>query len=635
MKFKYSPGLIGYGTKGTNGTDGLQGMSIYFTDYDPVFNKSIIELAIVNNNVIWSSFPPNTKLPNDRKYITGDLFIDSRGFVYQIDTSSNTFTYTNTILTKGNYYETSKQSTNDFERWYNKCDVSLRGYLIDNTKLNLGENYAQTLKIYDTSISNFTRIEHNSIPNDINYGLSLYSSAEQILADDDKCLAIIFDPILNSFRIGNINEDSSIRNTSLTLDISTLSYNKANVYSLNESLGTILTNKEISTNLLYNNNFISSPSTFVNAISDGNQIIISWKLSDFTQEENIKGNLYFYKDISYNNTYNLNNSTISPIVMYDIDSSGSVTINNLDNGSLYTYYMSIEKDGWEKESNKISIINSPNSYYMTILNPLDKTLDASSDGTFNEDSSSYLIYPLDISMNVPTTWNATTDASFISLIGTTNGASGTFTLDVSLSAWKGSTGRAGSIIFSSLGVPTQYITIIQRNLTTTVQFTADGSLYFSPTLTDQNVTINFKLYAYTKTRRGIGDFEHYADTITSLYKQDNIVKTIQAYAETNGLQLIENDTSINYTMTSINASTKIYGRIQGTENGIYSEGPDCYFGNGTNFMEGMGWIEIMNVTKNNGSGVITPGLNKYWYFKRTITGCSNQLGVMSTQPLSI
>jgi len=57
MKFQYSPGLLGYGAKGGDGSAGLQGLALYFTDFDPVFDLLRIEDCIENDFVMWSSTP--------------------------------------------------------------------------------------------------------------------------------------------------------------------------------------------------------------------------------------------------------------------------------------------------------------------------------------------------------------------------------------------------------------------------------------------------------------------------------------------------------------------------------------------------------------------------------------------------
>ena len=84
MKFQYSPGQIGYGTQGADGSIGLTGNAIYFTDRNPGSDFIRMRSLIENNEILWASAVPGTKLPNGRTYSSGDIIIDYRGFVHQI-----------------------------------------------------------------------------------------------------------------------------------------------------------------------------------------------------------------------------------------------------------------------------------------------------------------------------------------------------------------------------------------------------------------------------------------------------------------------------------------------------------------------------------------------------------------------
>jgi hypothetical protein len=63
MNFSYSPGLFGYGVKGADGSAGIQGMGIYYTDYDLILDIDIITNRIQNNESLFSIDPAGTSLP--------------------------------------------------------------------------------------------------------------------------------------------------------------------------------------------------------------------------------------------------------------------------------------------------------------------------------------------------------------------------------------------------------------------------------------------------------------------------------------------------------------------------------------------------------------------------------------------
>jgi hypothetical protein len=117
-KFKYAPGKPGFGTKGDTGIDGNQGLAMYFTDFNPATQSSAINALIQNNQALWTG--PATPLPGGRVYVTGDLFIDSNGRVYEIDASSNTFTSVLGTLNMGGFFVPLGVSSSDgFQRYFN------------------------------------------------------------------------------------------------------------------------------------------------------------------------------------------------------------------------------------------------------------------------------------------------------------------------------------------------------------------------------------------------------------------------------------------------------------------------------------------------------------------------------------
>lgn len=353
MNFEYSPGLLGYGIKGDDGSLGLQGLAIYFCDYNPISNKILIESAISNDEVLFSSSLPNTKLPNNRKYQTGDLILFENGNIYVIDAENDTYILTNLKLNKLSYFDQYIEIISDegFERYHNKYDSSAN-YLIDNVYSTGSIDYSSIpYKIYNISLKDFTRIEYTNILDSCTYAFSTYSAGENIVLDDNKSIAIVFDTSLSSFRIGNIDISNNIRDVNILLDVSSLIYKKeiSNLFNKNTALGTILTNNEVSTNLLFDPNFNENPTSFSHSTGT-NSVTINWDISDFLSDSDVIGILYFEKKMQNGGSYNiLSGLTNSPLVFYDIDISGYVTINNLTSGD-YIYYIEIIKDGWIRSS---------------------------------------------------------------------------------------------------------------------------------------------------------------------------------------------------------------------------------------------------------------------------------------------
>jgi hypothetical protein len=354
MKFQYFGGLIGYGVSGTDGSAGLQGMALYFTDYDPNSNFIAIESAIANNEVLWSTAIPGTKLPGGRVYITGDLFISPRGYIYQINADTDDFIkIEDVILNKADFFEFGK-TTGDgqFERWSNIYSNSIK-YIIDNNKSSENNYLLYPSKIYGIELRDFNRIEYTD---NSNGAFTLYSIGENSGTDDHQALALVRDS--DGFRIGNLG--TIIRNTNLIFDIKLLQIKKedSNRFHKNTPLGTVLSNSEIAANFLFDPNFVSTPIDFQGSV-DVSAITISWNLSSFISEPAIKGDLYFYESsINYlSRAFNLNDVSIAkPVILPDVESTGSVTINNLGIGKFWEYYMLLHKDGWERVSGRVTAI---------------------------------------------------------------------------------------------------------------------------------------------------------------------------------------------------------------------------------------------------------------------------------------
>ena len=757
MKFQYSPGLLGYGPTGSNGTDGFQGMSLYFTDYDTIFNKSTIETAIENNYTLWSNALPNTTLPADRVYITGDLFVNSRGIVYEIDASANTFSETDGQLSKSDYFTTNLIRTDDgVERWFNLADlnqvdgsiytaialtnvdldtwtdnspaphysagatvanqyaesasilaqagileiscqflknfgnnvtialydnsdvlyqtlwtISASGtyttsitipieinlkikytfnintyyqiyrptlisygsslienyYLIDNTQLSSTFNYAN-ISIYGINLNNFTRIECTDIIDGSFNAFTLYSTGENLDVDDHRALALVYENNLNVFKIGNIDTTNNVRNTSLTFDVSLLKHNRPFRFNKNTPSDSVLTNLEKNPVLLFDPNFNSAPISFQNYVASANDITINWKLSDFSNDTSVIGDLYFYKEPSLNKTYNLMDVSLgSTMIFHNVDASASVTISQLDKNQYYGYYMLLKNDGWERSSNKLTACADTNLYHMIVKDPVSQTLSADVSGWF---STSTYLYTMDVSTFVPTTWNASTNVDWIKFIpAIPTGGTGLYSFDVSLYKNTGATVRYGSVILKATSVPDRTVVVTQSAKTTTVTFDAAGNLSFSPALTDLTVSVGIKLYAWARANAGIYRSPYYTDTAVTSYKNGTAQSGIAVQAISDGSEVVI-DTSSNHTINNINNTSTVYVYVRGDE---YADGPDCTYLSTSNYEEGLGWAEIISITKTSGTGGVAIGANKYWYCKRVHTACALQKNYSSTEPL--
>jgi len=337
MNFEHSPGLPGYGKRGLTGVDGLQGQSIYFTDYDPELNFIAIENAIRNNEVLWSTAPPGTKLPGGKKYMTGDLFISSFGAVYEIDAELDEFAITDGVLLKSQFFSTYHEYTsNGFKRWFNAHDASK--FLIDN---NLSELYYSLPNIYNIDANDYNRIEYTD-----GSAFTMYSTASIPSVDDQRALAIVKSS--NGFRIGN-KGPIIIRNINLTFDIAGIQKNY--IFTSGTQDGTFISNKEINTNTLFDPLF--DPALIdVSAVTTGGILRLYWNISQFASA-NGSAKIHIHKDVTVADI--TNTSVNSEFILHINDNVGNVAINGLDPSTIYHYYMSILVNGWERSGNKKSV----------------------------------------------------------------------------------------------------------------------------------------------------------------------------------------------------------------------------------------------------------------------------------------
>lgn len=363
-KFKYAPGKPGFGSKGDRGLDGDQGLSMYFTDFDPITQSILINSRIQNNQALWSTNPP-VSLPNGRVYVTGDLFFDSDGKAYEINAEENTFTYKFASLNMGGFFVPIGTYTDKgYARYFNSNTGSK--YIIDNVYTQSGAvDYTQAPSyIYNIVPANFTRIEYTNIK-----PVSTYNpfTTYTIGGTDNQALAIVFDEASSTFRIGNLNNDGNVRNTNLTFDVSVLKVNKQegiNTFNPNTPEGTILTNYEIAANSLFDPNFNSNPESF-EMIIGSTDCSITWDLSDFTNDTDVKADLYFYEQvISYDACiFRIDASIVRPLVFHNINNSSSIKINGLKPGKPYGAHIKFSKNGWTRTSDVQTILGGLLSVY--------------------------------------------------------------------------------------------------------------------------------------------------------------------------------------------------------------------------------------------------------------------------------
>jgi len=628
MKFQYSPGLLGYGAKGGDGSAGLQGLALYFTDFDPVFDLLRIEDCIRNDYVMWSS-TPGVKLPGERVYQSGDLFVSSRGYIYQIDASEDEFTDTGAALSKSEFFEPHFPPIYDtimgFERYSNIHSASTN-YLIDNN-FSSKSSYLVPGNIYGINLENFTRIEFTDVS-----AFTLYSCAEQADIDEHKALAIFKDN--DGFRIGNL-ENGNLRDTNLTLDVSLLLVNRqdSNRIKSNTPSGTLITNAEKATNILFDPIFKDQPADpdfGIKLEPLGEYARLRWDLSHFTPgyyDPSIKGTIVFNKNQESSGTWAINASIFKPLIIHDVDPSGYIIINDLSIGTYYEYYMILKKDGWERQSVKNRTLETGSPATMDILDPISKTLNANYLGEFipYEPYGGNLIYGVDISTDSFTGWNANRGSyTWIEPSGNWYGEDpSTYTFDVLVSKNTGVSPRTGTInIYSE--APLQTITVNQGVLQTWVDFNYNGNIVFTPPLTDQYVYLNIKVYAWVKVER---DYALGSRTVRAQIdlKEGATIRS-SAYLS----RKATNEKIDASTFTSYNAyiTPGNYNNWDLTETLL-----ECDWDNNKDYEGSMIFAELVSVSKVSGTGRIDISTNKkFWYATKFYPYCVHTQGASSTVP---
>lgn len=225
MKFKYAPGLPGYGTRGIDGSTGLSGLGMYFCSYDGTSDSITIKSKIIANKILFSIDEP---LSNGRTYQTGDLFIDKNGKVFRIDLNEvNLYTNTNSLLNTSGFLENSGLKTEDdkYDRLSNAYSSSK--FLIDVVYTDIAPgNYAinpGTVNggIYNTNSIDFAQVKYvDRTPNGY-YPFTVFTTNTNTLSPQD-AIALTREETNNIWHLGNLDSGGLVRDVSLHLDFSTV-----------------------------------------------------------------------------------------------------------------------------------------------------------------------------------------------------------------------------------------------------------------------------------------------------------------------------------------------------------------------------------------------------------------------------
>lgn len=463
--FKYAPGRPGIGTKGFDGSIGLQGLSMFFTDFDPVTESGTLNIRIASNETLWKLTVSN--LPDGRKYNVGDLFVAQSGETYEItNTVTGAFSKIFANLSSGGFFlPLGVSSTDGYARFFNSNTTPK--VIIDNVYTTSGAiNYtASPVSIYGIQPQEFARIEYSNVVINSRNPFSVFTSGTVgIPADDAKSIAIVRETSGNTFRIGNLDDAGNLRNVNLTFDVSLLSQTKqaGNSFNKNTPSGAILTNYEIAANSLFDPAFNPDPASFTAIFNTGTlSALVSWNLADFTDDTDVTGTLYFLTSGKpYSGVYAFDAVTYKPLVFQDVQTAGSVTITNLSLTNIYTCYMKLSTpNGWIRNSVSrnafaATITVAPSSFVHNVSDAQTDTFNVTSnvawvasfiqnpEGMMTINSSTMFTY--DGSLNIDVAANASTNGrSGIIRVSPTLGG---LNIDVSIYQPRGLVGPELSLI---------------------------------------------------------------------------------------------------------------------------------------------------------------------------------------------
>jgi hypothetical protein len=365
-KFKYAPGLPGYGTQGVDGSNGLTGLSFYFSDLDGTGNNININTKIVNNKLLYSNVDDFLPGYPTRIYQHGDLFVDKNSVIYEIipegDNGPSGFTYylaTGYLLNISGYFSltNSLNTGGDYKRVINTVDpVSNVKYLIDNIYPAVpGINYTlYPNTIYKNKPIDFAQIKFVDVELNSRNPFMVFTAG----VNNNNSFAISRD-LNNTFRIGNLDTNNILRDVSLALDFKNVLWNIPNVtFQVDNS---IKINFEIKSEYIPNG--IEKTYRYGNAITlDGQKISIS--ASNLGAPIETQGG-----DITITGGYNY---TMTPNQEGNIIRGGNIILKgghakalvalskgSILGGDIYVYGGTYEKQEWISYNNDIAPITFP------------------------------------------------------------------------------------------------------------------------------------------------------------------------------------------------------------------------------------------------------------------------------------
>lgn len=491
-KFKYAPGLPGFGTQGADGLTGAAGNSIYFTDLDLETDSVVVKNRITGNIVLWSS--QSGVLTNGKIYADGDIIVDKNGKVWEILLSApNKYYDSGTVLNTSELFKKTEQLAGGigFTRYSNDFDTGR--YIIDNILSTDVPDYTlyPENRIYGIDPENFARIEYSDMQ--LNYErfnpFTLFSGAATLDNSDNYSIAIVRDVCSNDFRIGNLDDNYNSRGVGIIFDVNRLLVSKdsGNEFNSDTQDGAVLTNHEIAINNLVDPIFVRNPSTW-RFIKGPTDVSIYWYLPDFIGSSDtdvlntIKADLYFYGHFPNLSTVRADSSIVRPMIFNNLDVSGYMKITGINfvDASYYAY-ISINQNGWSRTSTEIKIQGTGQ-------------LDVSAVGLASTLVTSASTYKIDISTNVG--WTASrTSGTFYTLSpgsgGITLGPWGVPDVSVIVNANTDPASRSGIITISTGGATVdKIINITQAGVPpapsisvspTEARFDGNGGTYYGYT----------------------------------------------------------------------------------------------------------------------------------------------------------
>lgn len=225
-RFKYAPGLPGYGNKGDDGSTGIQGISTYVSLLSGITDAVTIGNKIAQNKVLQIA---DASLAGGRSYQEGDYFIDTNSRLYQVDFGeTNNFTYTGLSISVGGIFTQSINTDTPpgYTRYSNFFDTEK--YLVDNVYQDSGvANYtAYPTDIYSTLPKNFGRVEYVDITKNSYYPFDVWTIGDN--TNDDYAIALTRESANNVWHWGNLDNVGTVRDVSLSLDFADI-YTPGNI----------------------------------------------------------------------------------------------------------------------------------------------------------------------------------------------------------------------------------------------------------------------------------------------------------------------------------------------------------------------------------------------------------------------